>query len=72
MLVGAKKEYMIHVIESKAGVKFKRIGAPQPLDMAKASATLALESVKLVSDRWGEWGLGRGWGGNWGEVGEGG
>ena len=64
MLVGAKKEYMIHVIESKAGVKFERIGAPQPTDMAKASATLALESVKLVSDRWGDrHGVLGGWGG---------
>ncbi|GLI62640.1 hypothetical protein VaNZ11_005306 [Volvox africanus] len=43
-LVTKKMEYMIAIIESKAGMKFERIGAPQPADMARIAAerTLAL------------------------------
>lgn len=42
---------MIPVIEKKAGFKFERIAAPQPADIARASASSAAESIKGVSDR---------------------
>ncbi|GFR46710.1 hypothetical protein Agub_g8331 [Astrephomene gubernaculifera] len=45
-LVTKKMEYMVPIIESRAGMKFERIGAPQPADMARIAAerTLALLS----------------------------
>lgn len=45
-----KKEYMVPQIERKAGFKFERIAAPQPLDIAKASGNTATDSVLAVSD----------------------
>ncbi|OAE30429.1 hypothetical protein AXG93_2121s1020 [Marchantia polymorpha subsp. ruderalis] len=50
MLYDRKKEYMIAQIERKAGFKFERIAAPQPADIAKASATSSIDSIREVSD----------------------
>lgn len=50
MLYDRKKEYMIPMIERKAGFKFERIAAPQPADIARASAASAAESINVVSD----------------------
>jgi len=49
-LTGGKKDYMIGIIEKKAGVKFERIAVPQPADIARASATTAAQCVRDVSD----------------------
>lgn len=49
-LTGGKKDYMIGIIEKKAGVKFERISVPQPADIARASATTAAQCVRDVSD----------------------
>ncbi|KAL2642915.1 hypothetical protein R1flu_010502 [Riccia fluitans] len=50
MLYDRKKEYMIPQIERKAGFKFERIAAPQPADIAKASAESSIDGVRKVSD----------------------
>lgn len=50
MFYDRKKERLIPVIEKKAGFKFERIAAPQPADIARASATSAAESINAVSD----------------------
>lgn len=47
-LVDRKKEGLIPYIQTKAGVKFERIGAPQPADVAKVAAERAVEAVKAV------------------------
>lgn len=49
-LVPQKKMDLIPYIERKAGVKFERIGAPQPGDMAQMAATRAVEAVKGVDE----------------------
>ncbi|KAG0598099.1 hypothetical protein M758_12G046000 [Ceratodon purpureus] len=45
-----KKEYMIPQIERKAGFKFERIAAPQPVDIAKASGNTATDGILAVAD----------------------
>lgn len=50
MFYDRKKERLIPVIERKAGFKFERIAAPQPADIARASASSAAESINGVSD----------------------
>ncbi|CAM6111180.1 unnamed protein product [Calypogeia fissa] len=50
MLFDRKKEWMIPQIERKAGFKFERINAPQPADIAKASSSTALDTIRTVSD----------------------
>ncbi|KAL3696316.1 hypothetical protein R1sor_010392 [Riccia sorocarpa] len=50
MLYDRKKEYMIPQIERKAGFKFERIAAPQPADIAKASAATSIDGIRQVSD----------------------
>eukprot|EP00899_Mesostigma_viride_P007406 jgi/Mesvir1/16667/Mv15069-RA.2 len=49
-LVTQRREYMVAQIERHAGVKFERVGAPQPSDIAKASATNAMQAIVDVSD----------------------
>lgn len=41
-------EYMVAVIERRAGMKFERFGAPQPADMARIAAERAVEMLKEV------------------------
>lgn len=40
-LCDRKKEGLIPFIERRAGFKFERVGAPQPVDMAKQAGTCA-------------------------------
>ncbi|GIL69566.1 hypothetical protein Vretimale_13646 [Volvox reticuliferus] len=47
-LVTKKMEYMVAIIESKAGMKFERIGAPQPADMARIAAERSLSLLAEV------------------------
>ena len=47
MLVDRKKESLIPFIERKAGLKFERIGAPQPQDVARIAATRAVEAIRV-------------------------
>lgn len=47
-LVDRKKESLIPYIQSKAGVVFERVGAPQPADVAKVAAQRAIEAVQGV------------------------
>lgn len=47
-LVDRKKEGLIPYIQSKAGVTFERIGAPQPADMARVAVERAVDAVKAV------------------------
>ncbi|GAX76678.1 hypothetical protein CEUSTIGMA_g4124.t1 [Chlamydomonas eustigma] len=48
MLVTRRMEYMPPIIESKGRMKFERIGAPQPSDMASVSAQRAVEMLADV------------------------
>ena len=41
---------MINLIENKAGIKFKRIGAPQPEDIIKASGKGVIEGFDQVNE----------------------
>lgn len=50
MFFDRKKEGLVSMIEKKAGFKFERIAAPQPSDIARASASSAAESINGVSD----------------------
>eukprot|EP00898_Chlorokybus_atmophyticus_P002543 jgi/Chlat1/328/Chrsp1S00218 len=50
MLSTPKKEYMIGMIEHKAGVVFERVGAPQPADIARVAATEAVSSIESVPE----------------------
>jgi ATP-dependent RNA helicase DDX21 len=50
MLYDRKKQYMISQIERQAGVKFERVSAPQPGEVAKATGSTATESIMSVSD----------------------
>ena len=52
ILFDRKKEYMIPQIERKAGVRFERVTAPQPIDIAKAGGSTATDGVRAVSDKW--------------------
>ncbi len=45
-----RKEYMIPQIKRKAGFKFKRIAAPQPADIAKASGNRSTDGILAVGD----------------------
>ena len=45
-----KNQSLINLIERKAGVNFKKIGAPLPEDIVKASANGAIESMERVAD----------------------
>lgn len=45
-----KKEWLVPQIERQAGFKFERIAAPQPVDIAKASGSTALDGILAVSD----------------------
>ena len=47
-LVTKKMEYMVPIIEKRAGMKFERTGAPQPADMAKIAAERAVEMLKEI------------------------
>lgn len=49
-LVTKKMEYMIPVIESKGSMKFERVGAPQPSDMARIAAERAVEMLGQVEE----------------------
>lgn len=51
MLFDRKKEYMIPQIERKAGFRFERVAAPQPIDIAKAGGSTATDGVRAVSDK---------------------
>ena len=48
MLVTRRMEYMPPIIEAKGRMKFERIGAPQPSDMATVSAQRAVEMLADV------------------------
>eukprot|EP00958_Prasinococcus_capsulatus_P014644 scaffold1541_cov418-Prasinococcus_capsulatus_cf.AAC.2 len=48
-LYGMKKEYLLGVIERKAGFKFEKCGTPQPHEIAMAAAETASNEVKAVS-----------------------
>jgi ATP-dependent RNA helicase DDX21 len=50
MLYDRKKEFMIPQIERKAGFRFERVAAPQPIDIAKAGGSTATDGVRAVSD----------------------
>lgn len=45
-----KQQGMINMIESKAGIKFKKIGAPQPEDIIKSSAKEAIKGFEKVDE----------------------
>uniref|UniRef100_A0A7S3K9M8 RNA helicase n=1 Tax=Euplotes crassus TaxID=5936 RepID=A0A7S3K9M8_EUPCR len=45
-----KQQGLINIIESKAGIKLKKIGAPQPTDIIKASANEAIKGFEKVDD----------------------
>ncbi len=47
VLVDRKKESLIPFIERKAGLKFERIGAPQPQDVARIAANRAVEAIRV-------------------------
>ncbi|EFN57631.1 hypothetical protein CHLNCDRAFT_20835, partial [Chlorella variabilis] len=47
-LVDRRKEGLIPYIQTKAGLKFERVGAPQPSDMAQLAGERALEAVQAV------------------------
>lgn len=47
VMVDRKKEGLISRIENKAGMKFERIGAPQPADMARVAAARASTAIKV-------------------------
>ncbi|EFJ43297.1 hypothetical protein VOLCADRAFT_66087 [Volvox carteri f. nagariensis] len=47
-LVTKKMEYMVAIIEGRAGMKFERIGAPQPADMARIAAERSLALLSEV------------------------
>ncbi|KAG2425695.1 hypothetical protein HXX76_013537 [Chlamydomonas incerta] len=47
-LVTKKMEYMVPIIEKRAGMKFERIGAPQPADMARIAAERTLSLLGEV------------------------
>ena len=49
VLVDRKKESLIPFIERKAGLKFERIGAPQPQDVARIASSRAVEAIKVRS-----------------------
>lgn len=48
VLVDRKHEGQISVIQRQTGVKFERIGAPQPEDMAKVAAENAAADLTKV------------------------
>ena len=48
-LYGLKKEYLLGVIERKAGFKFEKCGTPQPQEIAMAAAETAISEVKAVT-----------------------
>ncbi|XP_024538316.1 DEAD-box ATP-dependent RNA helicase 7 [Selaginella moellendorffii] len=50
MMFDRKKEYMIPMIEAKAGFKFEKITPPQPSTIAKESSFTAIKAVSAVSD----------------------
>ena len=43
-----QQEYMLKLVERRAGIKFQRIGPPQPEDIIKASANDALTCIRAV------------------------
>ncbi len=43
-----KQQGLVNLVESKAGVKFKKIGAPQPEEIIKASAGEAIKGFEKV------------------------
>ncbi|KAK9835314.1 hypothetical protein WJX81_001245 [Elliptochloris bilobata] len=47
-LVDRKKEGLVPLIERRAGVKFERIGAPQPQEMARIAGDRAVEAISAV------------------------
>lgn len=47
VLVDRKKEGLIGRIEQRAGMKFERIGAPQPADMARVAGDRAVQAIKV-------------------------
>ena len=47
VLVDRKKEGLIPFIERKAGLKFERIGAPQPQDMARIAGERAVTAIRV-------------------------
>ena len=47
VLVDRKKESLIPFIERKAGLKFERIGAPQPQDVARIASNRAVEAIRV-------------------------
>jgi len=50
MMFPPRDERLVRQIEQKAGVSFKRIGAPQPKDIIEACADDACHSISLVPD----------------------
>jgi len=49
LLVTRSKEYMVQLIERRAGLKFERIGAPQPEDMSRIAAERCVEAIEEVN-----------------------
>ena len=47
VLVDRRKEGLIGLIERRAGMKFERIGAPQPQDMARVAGERAAAAVTV-------------------------
>lgn len=45
-----KQQGLINIIESKAGIKLKKIGAPQPEDIIKSSAKEAIKGIEKVDE----------------------
>lgn len=45
-----KQQGLINIIESKAGIKLKKIGAPQPEDIIKSSAKEAIKGFNKVDE----------------------
>jgi len=45
-----KTTHLIQNIEDQAGIKFKHIGAPQPLEVIKASSKTIIKKLEVVDD----------------------
>ncbi|KAK9813646.1 hypothetical protein WJX73_001432 [Symbiochloris irregularis] len=50
MMVDKRREGLVPLIERRAGVKFERIGSPQPQDMARIAGERAVEALQDVDD----------------------
>ncbi|XP_077999152.1 nucleolar RNA helicase 2-like isoform X1 [Glandiceps talaboti] len=45
-----REEHLLKLVENRAGVKIKRIGAPQPIDVIRASSSDAIKSLDKIPE----------------------